>query len=37
MTTDDKVRDAKLQCDTNREAAKISHYHLEKLINMNTL
>ena len=24
MTTDDKIRDEKLQCDINREATKIS-------------
>ena len=24
MTNDDKIRDEKLQCDSNREAAKIS-------------
>ena len=33
MTTDDKIRDEKLQYDTNREAAKISG----KLININIL
>ena len=33
MTIDDKIRDKKLQYDTNREAAKIS----EKLININIL
>ena len=30
MTTDDKIRDEKLKCDTNKEAEKI-------LINMNIL
>ena len=33
MTIDDKIRDEKLQYDTNREAAKISG----KLININIL
>ena len=40
MTIDDKIRDEKLQYDTNREAADISkhqHYHQVKLINMNIL
>ena len=37
MTTDDEIRNEKLQHDVNREAAKISNYHLEKLINMNIL
>ena len=37
MATDDKTRDEKLQCDINREAAKISIFHLKKLINMNIL
>ena len=37
MTTDDKIRNGKLQYDTNREAAKVSIYHLENLINMNIL
>ena len=37
MTTDDKIRDAKLQYNINREAAKYQLYHLEKLIKMNIL
>ena len=37
MATDDKTRDEKLQYDINREAAKISIFHLKKLINMNIL
>ena len=37
MTVDDTIRDEKQQYNINREAAKISVYHLEKLINMNTL
>ena len=37
MTIDDKIRDAKLQYNTNREAAKKQHYHLENLININIL
>ena len=47
MTTDDKIRDVKLQYDINREAVNISvfyhlkkifkKYHLKKLINMNIL
>ena len=37
MTTDDKIRDKKLQYDINREATKIQLYYLEKLINMNIL
>ena len=37
MTIDDKVKDEKLQYDINRETAKISVHHLEKLINMNFL
>ena len=38
MTTDDKIRDEKLQYENNREVAKISalSYQL-KLINMNIL
>ena len=31
MTTDDKIRDEKLQCDSNREAAKISLLWLGKI------
>ena len=37
MTINDKIRDEKLQYDINREAAKLSAYHLEKLININIL
>ena len=37
MTTDDKIRDEKLQYDINREAEKYQNYHLEKLININIL
>ena len=38
MATDDKIRDEKLQCDINREVAKIYRdYYLEKCINMNIL
>ena len=35
MTINDKIRDEKLQYDINRKAAKLSAYHLEKLININ--
>ena len=37
MTTDDKIKDEKLQYDINREAAKYQHYLQVKLINMNIL
>ena len=37
MTTDDKIRDEKLQYDINREHQKYQHYRLEKLIDMNFL
>ena len=37
MTIDDKIRNEKLQYDTNREAVKYHHYHQVKLINMNIL
>ena len=37
MTTDDKIRDEKLQDGTNKEGAKISALYLEKLINLNIL
>ena len=37
MTNDDKIRDEKLQCNFNREAASIEHYHWVNLINMNLL
>ena len=36
MTTDDQIKDEKIQYDINREAAKISD-HQVKLINMNIL
>ena len=37
MTTDDKIRDEKLQYDINREAAQISGLSSGKMINMNIL
>ena len=37
MAIIDKIKDEKVQYDINREAAKISHYHQVKLINMNLL
>ena len=37
MTTEDHIRDEKLQYDINREAAKNQLYHQEKLISMNIL
>ena len=38
MTIDDKIRDEKLQCDINRQAAKnYHHYHQVNLINMSIL
>ena len=37
MTTDDKIRDEKLQYDIKKEAAEILALYLEKLINMNIL
>ena len=37
MTTDDKIKDKKLQYNINKKAAKYQHYHLEKLININIL
>ena len=37
MTSDDKIKDEKLQYDINREAAKISALSSEKQINMNIL
>ena len=37
MTNDDVIRDEKLQCKINEEAAKISKYHQVKLININIL
>ena len=37
MTVDDKIRDQKLQYNTNGEASEIQHYHQLKLINMNNL
>ena len=37
MTTDDKIRDEKLQYDISKKQEKYLHYHLEKLTNMNIL
>ena len=37
MKTDDKIRHEKLQYDINREAAKIQHCHLAKLMNVSIL
>ena len=37
MTTDDKIRDEKLQYDINKELQKHRHYDHVKLINMNIL
>ena len=37
MTTDEKIRDEKLQYDINRKLEKYLIYHQVKLINMNTL
>ena len=37
ITIDDKIRDEKLQCDINREAAEISVLLSGKLIKMNIL
>ena len=37
MKIDAKIRDEKLQCDINREAAKMPALSSEKLMNMNTL
>ena len=40
MTTDDKIKDEKLECDINREGVKVSalsSHHLEKLLSMNIL
>ena len=37
MTTEDKIRDEKLQNDANREAAKTSALSPGKLANMNIL
>ena len=37
MTTDEKIKDKKLQFDIKREAAKNCYYHHPKLINMNNL
>ena len=37
MTTNDKIRDKKLQYDINREAAKDRLYRQAKFINMNIL
>ena len=37
MTTDDKIKDEKLEYDINRETTKISALSLENMINMNIL
>ena len=37
MTTDDKIRDEKVQYNINREEEKYQHYHLLKLIKMSFL
>ena len=37
MTIGDQIRNEKLQCYINREAAKISSHYQAKLINMNIL
>ena len=37
MTSDDKIRDKKLQYVTNEKQQKYQDYHLGKLINMNIL
>ena len=37
MTTDDKIRDEKLQYYINREVEKYQNYHQVKLIGMNIL
>ena len=37
MTIEDQIKDEKLQCDINREAAKISASSSGNLIKMNTL
>ena len=37
MTTDDKIRDEKLQYDISKKQEEYLHYHLEKLTNMNIL
>ena len=37
MTINDKIKDEILQYDIIREAAKLSAYHLEKLIKINIL
>ena len=37
MTIDHEVKNEKLQYDIMEKQQKYQHYHLEKLINMNTL
>ena len=37
MRINDKIRDEKVQYHFNRKAETISHYHLEKLVNINFL
>ena len=37
MTTDDRIRDVKLQYDIKDKHKKYQHYHLKKLINMTIL
>ena len=37
MTIDDKIRHKKVQCDINKEPAKILLYHQVKLINLKIL
>ena len=37
MTTDDNIRDKKIQCNFLRKAAKYQHYHQVKLINIEYL
>ena len=37
MTTDDQIRDEKLQYDINKETAKYPLYHLVKFVDMNIL
>ena len=36
MTIDDKIRDEKLQYNTNRKEQKHQHYHLQKLVRQKT-
>ena len=37
MTTDDKIRDEKLEYGMTEKQQNYQHYHLEKLINTNIL